>query len=715
MVREFYYVPLEPDDSYKTAEPISYPDTEQGTKQRDKDFKDIQQNKTTFEQVRQKRSASGGASSPRSKPKPNYAYQDLSDPSGSKIIYVETEPTKKTDVVKVKPVLQRRTTEDIGISAALPTYSALATSTNRTIELRKREPEPGYVREYDPGASYFGRVESFEVPNKTNISLNNDYSITGQLTEVPLKPTREERLNQPTFLGITEPSFEPLRVLEYRATKRAEAAEQRFLTGRKGFGESALLYGASTPLRLVNRPISSTVTGAALITGTEALSSPILSTELIGGGILGDYLAVGLKQEEKEGRSGARTTGETGFFGSFLLAPKAYELGRGEIVRFKAQKVPPEEVFSSQVLEGKQFPTSKTAAESLKRFREAKGAEGFEVSHVTSNRIPKDFSVDIIKGTEGAKGLEDPGLYVTPKGEASPYFLRGERGKGFDLFPKFRDPTTVEIINIKNVRRYPKKVLESEGFGEVFEYGKDFPGEVFVTKRSELGLGSIKEKGVSGTSELEGVVTVGTELKEVGSRRYTLYEGDVVRLREYKVTGNKISQAEFIKQVNEIGKSSSSSIGASSRASISQLPLSVSSYFSGKKSSSILSDSSLSRSFSYGSSKSSTSSSKSIVSSGKSLRSSRVSSGKSYLSTSSSFSELSRRISRTTRTPRASSSFRLPPPPKINLDFKNPPKKKKKGKGKRVSRDYGFSRSVVGLEFGLKPRKQKLFTGVEIR
>jgi hypothetical protein len=150
-------------------------------------------------------------------------------------------------------------------------------------------------------------------------------------------------------------------------------------------------------------------------------------------------------------------------------------------------------------------------------------------------------------GKKASGGLEDPGIYVAPKGDASLKFLRitddlKEYFKGnfkFSLNPldflKVTRPTITEF-RVPNVVRYPRDVVKTPGFDEVARYGKDVlspTGVAVITKRSEIGMGALSKqkfavpKGTlnpwtgqiykkktsileAGTKEAEGVLPLGT-------------------------------------------------------------------------------------------------------------------------------------------------------------------------------------------------------------
>lgn len=230
------------------------------------------------------------------------------------------------------------------------------------------------------------------------------------------------------------------------------------------------------------------------------------------------------------------------------------KLTRSTYIKTGAKYIPPEKVFSKEVLvKDKTFPTTKGPKESLARFKKTKTSTGeYEVTHAAPKPIGK--APEIKAGPMGERLMEDPGLYVTPKGEGSPHFLgvtpESPIYPKFSLLPKFPRPTMVEV-QTSTIKRLPKKVITEKGFEPVLKYqqkrlGK---GEVYITKRSEL----------KQTSEIEAVIPVGTKLQKVkGAREYTIYEGETVPIKKYTVGKGKVTPKEFKAQEARIAKASKS-------------------------------------------------------------------------------------------------------------------------------------------------------------
>jgi len=264
--------------------------------------------------------------------------------------------------------------------------------------------------------------------------------------------------------------------------------------------------------------------------------------------------------------------GETAFgFGASKAARGSLQLARDTAVRTVGKRVDPDDVFT-------QDNTVADTDETLRRFRAQRNEDGDVVVQTSApQRIKGDEAV------EGSKpGLEDPGIYVTPRSEGNPLFLRvsdeSQSATSVSLDPRniFRVETPqVYEFEATDVRRLPEDVASQPGFEPVGRYfrQRDNTGEVFVTKRSEIGTGDrpaqefTAERSVdkgdlqvspgnkrveAGTSELEGVVpeSQGFERFDQGNivqrlagfNRYTEVNGRPVPLRRARL--NRPSRAD---------------------------------------------------------------------------------------------------------------------------------------------------------------------------
>lgn len=230
-----------------------------------------------------------------------------------------------------------------------------------------------------------------------------------------------------------------------------------------------------------------------------------------------------------------------------VAAPKIpgfiYSKGRLGYAALTKEYVPPEQVFSPAVLQGKQtFPLTTGPKDSLARFEAARTPEGVVVISASPKPLSGNVFTGEVKvgaGPAAKAGLEDPGLYVAPYGEGSAYFLKVlddanylREPPSFSLFPEFKRPTGSEVV-VSAVERQPSSVLRQPGFGatEDFLVSQSGSGKAFITKRSEAAFQNL---GVTGTSELEAVVPLGTQLEYLGSKQFTIVGGEAVFLKRYK-------------------------------------------------------------------------------------------------------------------------------------------------------------------------------------
>lgn len=258
-------------------------------------------------------------------------------------------------------------------------------------------------------------------------------------------------------------------------------------------------------------------------------------------------------------------------------------IGQNVVVRTGTKFVPSESVFDEVVLTGKQtFPTSRNIKESLIKFN--KKTNGQIIVQTSS---PAKIKGNVAgSGRKGAVGLEDTGIYVTPKGKGSPAFLRttpiDAPSYSFSLNPfkgTFQTPTVTEFT-VRGVKRLPKSVLSQRGFEGVrkFQKSSSKSGFAFITKRSEIGQGTIpRQKFVApkdftegnfnvkkgqvrteaGTSELEAVIPEGTKFKQnkantflgklKGYEEYTKVNGRNIPIRKAQVEFSQSSKTSIFK------------------------------------------------------------------------------------------------------------------------------------------------------------------------
>lgn len=226
------------------------------------------------------------------------------------------------------------------------------------------------------------------------------------------------------------------------------------------------------------------------------------------------------------------------------------------------RKVAVENVLDVSSLETPSYTQSKGIKESVSAFEETKGlVQTSSSAKITGNKVE-------VVGGKGALGLEDTGIYVNPKGRGSGAPLGVGNGGGYSLNPTklvdniFGVPTITEF-QTKGVVRYPRSVINTEGFSGVNAFGESISssGVAIITKRSELAFGEVKPKtyyneklGMSkietGSAELEAVIPVGSQFVEVGNNKFTTYKGRAVKIRKTEVLSKPIIETSKLKVID---------------------------------------------------------------------------------------------------------------------------------------------------------------------
>ena len=249
-------------------------------------------------------------------------------------------------------------------------------------------------------------------------------------------------------------------------------------------------------------------------------------------------------------------------------------------VKAGSKYIPPEKVFAETVLDGTEhLPKASSTAESLERFgktgRGVKDVKGYtravikdvgdfsdnnfifktdnliaveqKVKGYTTKNYPvvQTSSPAKIKGTQaglgrkGAVGLEDPGIYVTPAGEGSPYFLRiGDEALEYGLISsnpfadikKAFEVPTVTRAKTQGVSKLPRDVIQQPGFEPVkaFQETQVGQGKAFITKRSEIGQGEIPRQFFEATEDFNIDVNLRVERGGVKIKTSDIKKGDIM-------------------------------------------------------------------------------------------------------------------------------------------------------------------------------------------
>lgn len=346
------------------------------------------------------------------------------------------------------------------------------------------------------------------------------------------------------------------------ASVRDSSVYNNPLTGIKALGAGATLRVVQIGKAIIN-PIDTIVgTAKALSSPVENIAKPLIAlpnklragTPAENAPIVG-ALAVDVAFAELGGR----------------VQTSIKNVAKDTYIKVGAKEVPLEVVEAPQVQAGARFPTVSSIKESIERFTKAKTPQGtFEVVTASPSKIAGDT---IGAGSKGSAGLEDVGLYVTPKGEASTYFtgLKTKAEGGYSLNPvkDILDIPSITTFEVKQVTQYPRAVIQKAGFEPVNLFQEQVlapKGVAVITKRSEIGLANVpKQKFVAkqdftegnfnikegqtrfeaGTSEIEAVIPKGSKFEVLrptsglakfkGFEEYTIINGRAVALPKARV------------------------------------------------------------------------------------------------------------------------------------------------------------------------------------
>jgi len=207
------------------------------------------------------------------------------------------------------------------------------------------------------------------------------------------------------------------------------------------------------------------------------------------------------------------------------------------LVKYKAEYKDPSKEFAKSVLEGKTtFSESKSAEASMKLFEKARDplTQEYRAAHAAPHKWKG-------AGEISTGSSEHPGLYVTPEGRASPYFLKVDiknltppRYVKFSLLPKIKKPSLVKF-NLKSVTRAPENVRYNIGKFNTW-LQKQMPGsKAFITAKHEIGAPEIEAVIPAGSRYSPNTTGYGFIQKLKGYRYYTTYQGKAIPIREFKI------------------------------------------------------------------------------------------------------------------------------------------------------------------------------------
>lgn len=304
----------------------------------------------------------------------------------------------------------------------------------------------------------------------------------------------------------------------------------------------------------------SAAAGAASYFGVSSSAASLFGNVVAASGGV-TLLAVNAAQQPTTGRRAAVFFGDIGLISTVSAAPRIY----GTLGRIGSNYVAPENIIAPEVLSGrKTFPTSPGVQAALLDFARSRGSRGVEVYHAA----PRAFESETVigPGVRARKGLEDPGLYVTPGSRGvSAYFL-GISSSGqtaqYGILPTFVQPSIVRVVNVAEVLRQPSIALKGPGYGASAKYLESQVGSTnaFITRRFEVGA----------TSEVEAVIPAGSKITRTvqskniiarmrGYTEYTTFKGYTVPIREYILEGRGTQKGYYssLREINDYAYSSS--------------------------------------------------------------------------------------------------------------------------------------------------------------
>lgn len=268
------------------------------------------------------------------------------------------------------------------------------------------------------------------------------------------------------------------------------------------------------------------------------------------------------------------------------LLSDAVKFGRGfaTVKLNRASYVAPETVFSEQALsQGTGLATGYSPKRTVEVLSKGLAKDEVVFSHVTpSGGLYKSGQIKTgvrkeVKGKDVK--LEDPGAYISGKGEAQPLFTYvGKKPEGYSLtlnpfkglFPDI--PQVVDLVFKKGaatVQKFPlaqakraadvfAKAYKAKGYEAAKEAyirylqnvhsAANSRGIVYTSMRNALqtqrvrrAINPIANKFLKATSEAEGIIARGRFVREGGRQAYTKYKGFFIPVRRLLSTDTPIS------------------------------------------------------------------------------------------------------------------------------------------------------------------------------
>lgn len=401
--------------------------------------------------------------------------------------------------------------------------------------------------------------------------FNSDSTIS--FMQTPLEATRENfgtNLNNIFSNASLNPIQRGLETVKLTVQTAARQQENTFLIGSLGRTASSFADTLVTPFQHPVETVRGTISAAGTLLTTV---NPFTTREnrIAAVGTIAGTTRSAVSSAIRDPFAAAGSVAGLWVGGKIIGAAGDFVLTKAKnvYVRAGSKQVPVESVVSPKVLSGQEtMPLSKGTSYALKEFNKAVDIETGKISVSTASQAK--ITGGVVKS--GTKiGLEDSGIYVTPKGQTSSYFLGLDDGYNYQYSMNpfkntFKLPTVTEF-SINKVTTYPKSVLKQPGFTAVEQYqmGNIGKGQAYITKRSMIGQGELKAQKFiapsnvntgnlkvkagqvrveAGTSELEAVIGKGELFKYTpkttigkvkGFDEYFMFKGKAVPLRQAEV------------------------------------------------------------------------------------------------------------------------------------------------------------------------------------
>jgi hypothetical protein len=239
---------------------------------------------------------------------------------------------------------------------------------------------------------------------------------------------------------------------------------------------------------------------------------------------------------------------------------------KNKLISAGAKKIPVTEFFPQSTLEGSGLTLKTSKKEIISDLGKTKGLYKEYPEHfITTSSLPETFTGNKVltqaeKITKGIKirKYDDPGLWVSPKGQAQSLFLRVGKKEPYKLnlsifgkTEKSGRPNIMEVLG-KDYTSIPKSVLgKDKGFDVIGDWqislAKTKPSTFIIPKRTETSLGTSAIKKLIkkadpkaiGTPESQLLVAQSVGLKPASKLAPTSLLGKLKGYSSYTVVGGR--------------------------------------------------------------------------------------------------------------------------------------------------------------------------------